>query len=55
MNLIELAGVITAYAYVGAVVALGPISVAFAVRELRRYPFSAAVRDEEQLELEVAA
>jgi hypothetical protein len=55
VNLIELAVATVVYGYVLAAVAAGPVTVALAVRDVRQHPYLPALRDEEQLELEVAA
>ena len=55
MNLIHLTSVAVVYGYILAAVAAGPITVALAARDVRQHPFLPALRDVEQLELEVAA
>ena len=55
MNLIELAGVAGFYAWIGAVVLVGPVTVALAAADVRRHPYLPVSRDVEQLELGVAA
>ncbi|MGW5387153.1 hypothetical protein [Nocardia sp. NPDC003963] len=54
MNLIHLASVAVVYVYVGAVVLVGPVSVALAARDVRQHPYLPVPQEVESLELERA-